>query len=283
MYVRFGLRIVAVLFLVASGAARAATSLEHGQYLVESIAGCGNCHTPQGPDGPLPGKTLAGNVIVEDGPAFRAVAPNITQDGVTGIGFWSNTQIMTAIREGIRPDGSLIGPPMPIERYRGMADDDVAAIAEYLRTVPAISNVAEKSTYRMILPARYGPPVGMIEAPPVEDIVATGAYLAGPIGHCIECHSPLEPRGRDFSHIGAGGQLFSGPWGHSVAANITSDKGSGLGSWTDDEIERAIRTGVSRDGHALKPPMGYAYYARISPGDMAALIAYLRTIPPPTP
>jgi hypothetical protein len=68
---------------------------------------------------------------------------------------------------------------------------------------------------------------------------------------------------------------FNGPWGLSVAKNITSDPGQGLGNWTDAEIERAVRSGVDKDGHPLKPPMGYGYYSKVSADDMAALIAWL--------
>jgi len=262
-------------------ATQAKALAERGKYLVEGIAGCGNCHTPKGPNGPLPGMELAGNSVVEDGPAFRAVAANITPDKATGIGGWTDAQIARAIREGIRPDGTLIGPPMPIGLYRGMADADVNAIVAYLRTVPSVSNKSEKSAYHIPLPPNYGPPVGQIAAPPSIDRVAYGGYLASAIGHCVECHSPLLPGGRrDFSKIGAGGQAFNGPWGTSVAANITSSKARGLGDWSDADIERAIRQGISRDGHALQPPMGFAYYASISKPDMTALIAYLRTLPP---
>lgn len=280
--------LVAGVALACAAPARAQSPVERGRYLVEAIGSCGNCHTTRGPDGPIAGMTLAGNNVIEDGPAFRAVSANITQDRETGIGAWTDRQIATAIREGIRPDGSVIGPPMPIARYRCMADDDVAAIVAYLRTVPPVSNRAEKSIYRMALPPNYGPPVGHVDAPQPSDLVRTGAYLAGPLGHCIECHSPLrEKGGRDLSRIGAGGQLFKAPpgadWGASAAANITSDPVAGIGAWSDAEIERAIRTGVSRDGHRLKPPMGYASYAGITPADMTALIAYLRTLPPPPP
>lgn len=271
---------LAMVVLSGVNAARAETPVERGRYLVESIAGCGNCHTPKGPGGPLPGMALAGGWVVDDNKAFRAVAPNITPDPATGIGRWTDQEMVRAIREGMRPDGSVIGPPMPIALYRGMADADVGAIVAYLRTVPAVSNVAERSTYRIPLPAAYGPPVGAVAAPPREDSVRYGAYLAGPIGHCIECHTPMGPGGRrDMSKVGAGGAEFSGPWGISVAANITSGRDHGLGAWTDAEIERAVRQGVSRTGRALYPPMGFAYYAHISAADMTALIAYLRSIP----
>jgi mono/diheme cytochrome c family protein len=269
----------AVLVLWAVSAA-AQTPLERGRYLVETIVGCGNCHTPQGPDGPLPGKTLAGGNVVADSPAFTAIAPNITQDKATGIGAWTDDQIVVAIRDGKRPDGSLIGPPMPFSQYRHMADTDVRAIVAYLRTVPPIANKAAKSTFHIPLPPAYGPPVGTVAAPAPADTIAYGAYLAGPLGHCVECHTPMLEGGRfDWSRTGAGGMKFPGPWGVSVAANLTPDKAAGLGSWTDAQIERAIRTGVAANGRHLAPPMGFYYYRGMSASDMAALIAYLRTLP----
>lgn len=274
--------IAAILMLLLCAApASAQDRVARGKYLVETIAGCGNCHTPQGPNGPLPGKTLAGGNKLVDDKAFTAIAANITQDKATGIGAWTDAQIALAIREGKRPDGSLIGPPMPFGLYRGISDDDLAAIVAYLRTVPAVSNKAEKSTYRIPLPPAYGPPVSGVTAPPKSDKVAYGAYLAGPVGHCIECHTPMVEGGRfDFSRTGAGGMQFPGPWGTSVAANITPSKTRGLGNWTDAQIERAIRTGVSADGRKLFPPMGFPYYAGIANDDMAALIAYLRSLKP---
>jgi mono/diheme cytochrome c family protein len=258
----------------------AETAVERGRYLVETIAGCGNCHTPKGPNGPLPGKALAGGFVVE-APPFTAVTSNITPDRETGIGRWTDKQLVVAIREGRRPDGSLIGPPMPFEFYRRLADADVKAIVAYLRTVPPVRNAVAKSQYRIPLPAAYGPPIGAVSPPSASDKVAYGGYLAGPVGHCLECHTPMGADGRrDMTRAGAGGEPFDGPWGVSVAANITP---AALGNWTDAEIERAIRKGISRDGHKLFPPMGYAYYDGISASDMTALIAFLRSLPPVTP
>jgi mono/diheme cytochrome c family protein len=259
----------------------AETPVERGRYLAESIVGCGDCHTTRTADGvQRADMTLAGGFVVLDIPEFRAVASNITPDPGTGIGKWTDDQIVAAIREGKKPDGTLLGPPMPFEVYRGMADSDVRAIVAWLRTVPPVHNEVEASAYHIPLPPAYGPPVGVVTAPSPEDKVAYGAYLAGPLGHCIVCHSPLGPRGADFTKLGIGGNSFEGPWGTSVSSNITSSKSDGLGAWTDAEIERAIRTGVARDGRKLMPPMGFDYYARISPSDMTALIAFIRTIPP---
>src|SRR5271157_4111013 len=87
-------------------AAKAETQLERGAYLMNSIVACGNCHTPKGPDGqPLADQELSGGLEI-DLPVFHAVAPNITPDDDTGIGKWTDEQIINAIRNGKRPDGS---------------------------------------------------------------------------------------------------------------------------------------------------------------------------------
>ena len=257
-----------------------ADALARGRYLVESIAGCGNCHTPKGPQGDLPGLALAGGQVFDE-PPFRAVASNITPDAETGIGRWTDAQIARAIREGIRPNGRIIGPPMPFELYRRISDADVAAMVAYLRSVPAVRNAVPASEYRIPLPPSYGPPVAGVPDPPANDPVARGAYLAGPVGHCIDCHTPMVADGqRDWARTGAGGQAFTGPWGTSVARNITPDRGHGLGDWTDAQIIRAVTQGVSADGRQMFPPMGYGYYARMTPRDLADLVAYLRSLRP---
>ncbi|HWT08914.1 MAG TPA: cytochrome c [Roseomonas sp.] len=278
------LRIAALgaLLLVAAwpASAQPADPVARGRYLVESIAGCGNCHTPKGPQGDLPGMNLAGGQVIDEQP-FRAVASNITPDPETGIGRWTEAQIARAIREGIRPDGRIIGPPMPFELYRGIADSDLAAMVAYLRSVPAVRNAVPASEYRIPLPPSYGPPVASVPDPPANDPVARGAYLAGPVGHCIDCHTPMAAGGqRDWSRTGLGGQPFNGPWGTSVARNITPDREHGLGAWTDVQILRAVTQGVSADGRQLFPPMGYGYYARMTPGDLGDLLAYLRSLRP---
>ena len=268
---------IALLFALSAAPARAETQLERGRYLVETLAGCGNCHTPRGPNGPLKDKKFAGGEIIkhED---FTAVVANITPDPGTGIGNWSDRQIVAAIREGRRPDGRLIGPAMPSRSYRQLADDDVDAMVAYLRSVPPVYNpITAKSHYDEPLPASWGPPVGRVDAPAKDDEVAYGAYLAGPLARCMDCHTERRPG--EPAKLGAGGKPFYGPWGISVSANLTPGETSGLGQWSDAEIEQAIRTGVARDGHKLFPPMPFTAYQNIADNDMAAVIAYLRSLP----
>jgi mono/diheme cytochrome c family protein len=272
--------VLAFMAVVSGVPALAQTPLERGKYLVEGIAACGNCHTPQGPNGPVMSRALSGGPPMLDGGVHPS---NITPDRETGIGRYTDAELKVMIREGKRPDGSLIGPPMPFVFYRSMADADVDAIIAYLRTVPAVKNAVPKSVYTMPLPPAWTPPIVQpIAAPPRSDRVAYGGYVAGPLGHCLECHTPMGPDGRfQFdTQLGAGGMKFEGPWGVSVSRNITPDRATGLGDWTDAEIERAIRAGVDRHGRKLMPPMGYAYYAKISAEDMSALIAFLRALPP---
>lgn len=268
---------MALLLFVPFAQAQDAALLARGRHLVEVTAACGNCHTPMGPQGPIAGKALAGGLVFDE-PPFRAVASNITQDRETGIGAWTDAQIARAIREGIRPDGSIIGPPMPMGLYRGLSDRDVAAMVAHLRTVPPVRNPVEASVYRIPLPPAYGPPIIAVPEPEATP-VARGAYLAGPVAHCIECHTPMLPSGHnDFTRTGAGGMTFPGPWGISVARNITSHT-NGLGNWSDAEIVRAITEGVSRDGRRLAPPMAYAAYAGMTAQERSDLIAYLRALP----
>ena len=106
---------------------------------------------------------------------------------------------------------------MQMVLYRGLSDTDAKAIVAYLRNVKPVKNTVQKSEYRIPLPPAYGPPVGQVPDVPKTDKVAYGAYLAGPAGHCLECHTPMGQRGRDFQNrLGAGGFEFHGPWGTAL-------------------------------------------------------------------
>jgi mono/diheme cytochrome c family protein len=275
-----GAAVAAALVCAGSGAS-AETLLGRGAYLMHSIVACGDCHTPKGPKGDLPGMELAGGFVIDGGPEFTAVAPNITPDRQTGIGTWTDAQIITAIREGRRPDGTMIGPPMPIDMYHDMSDRDVHAIVAYLRHVKPVHNVVAKSQYHIPLPASYGPPLAAHPDVPRADKVRYGAYLAGPLGHCMECHTPLVRGVPDLEHrAGAGGNKFQGPFGISVSRNITPDPVNGIGKWTFAQFKATVSTGIGPNGERLKPPMGYDDYKKMTNSDFEAIWAYLRTLKP---
>jgi mono/diheme cytochrome c family protein len=270
----FAASVLAVLGVAS--AASAEVSVERGEYLVRGPAGCGNCHTPMGPEGFLMDQELAGR-LVEENPDFTAIAANITPAG--RIADWSDAELARAIREGIRPDGTLIGPPMPFAMYRGLGDDDLMSIVAFLRTLPAVEAEVPQSVYNIPLPPAYGPPVDSVTAPERAVTAEYGAYLAGPVAHCMECHTPMGPQGPLLdTDLGRGGFEFHGPWGTSVAANITNHE-DGLAGYSDDEIKAMITQGVHADGRPMMPPMPYGYLARMTAEDLDAVVLYLRSLP----
>ena len=138
--VRSAARVLFGLSVFCVALAQAETPLERGAYLVQGIAACGNCHTPKGPEGDIPGMELAGMIYKDPEGKVIYELPNITPDLETGIGAWTDEQLVAAIREGRRPDGSVMTGIMPFELYRGISDSDVRAIVAYMRSVPAIEN-----------------------------------------------------------------------------------------------------------------------------------------------
>jgi hypothetical protein len=168
---------------------------------------------------------------------------------MAGVGHWTEAHLITAMREGIRPDGSVISPPMPIALYRHLSDRDVKAIVTSWCTVTPVKHVVPRSAYRISLPPNSGPPGGSIPEVSPADPVAYGAYLAGPVGHCMECHTPqIDGRPDVANRLGAGGVPCSGPWGVRVSRHLTPDAEAGLGTWTATQITIAMTQGVRPDG-----------------------------------
>jgi mono/diheme cytochrome c family protein len=263
-----------------AGAASAQSDLvKRGDYLANGILTCANCHSPKGLPAAVAGKDYSGGLSWDE-PPFKVTAPNITPDKETGIGGWTDAEIKTVMRTGIRPNGVHVAMIMPTGFYHIMTDRDLDAVVAYLRTLKPVSNKVADPVYKMpqvehVIPGGEKPFIETM----MGDKLKKGFYLVT-IAHCMECHTPLEKGVRQWgTRLGAGGFEFPGPWGVSVSRNITSSKTKGIGAWTDDEIKRAIIAGVSRDGSKLKPPMGYQYYATLAPGDLDAIVAYLRTVP----
>ena len=267
--------------LVAFTSASAQSPVERGQYLVNGLLTCGNCHTPRAKGGVFDmSKQLSGGPQVFDEPAFVVRGANITPDRETGIGTWSAADLKKALREGVRPNGVQLAPIMPYGFYKIFTDSDLDAVVAYVRSVPAVSNKVDGPVYKAALHADTPPGAERpMSASDMRDPQKRGFYLAT-IGHCMECHTP-EVGGRlDFSNLGKGGREFAGPWGKVTSRNITSHKTAGLGAWSDQDIRTAITKGVRRDGTKLKGPMGFNLYATMTDADLSAVVAYIRTVPP---
>ena len=146
-------RAVSCWLAAAAGSAAAETPAERGDYLVNTIMACGNCHSPRDAEGRLiPGKAFSGGLTFVT-PPFTATAPNITPDAETGIGSWSDAEIKRALVEGMRPDhGHLAGVPlaaiMPANFYRALLPEDLDAVVAYLRTVKPIRSEVPDPVYK---------------------------------------------------------------------------------------------------------------------------------------
>lgn len=277
------LAIMTISPLLGLLAARAETAVERGAYLVTTIGACGNCHSLRDATGRIaPGTELSGGFSFDDD-VGHVVGPNITPDRETGIGAWTYAQIITALREGHRPDGTTIGPPMPIPVYRELSDGDAAAIAAYLRSLSPVRHAVTRTEYKIPLPPSYGPPVTHVAEPKREDKVAYGRYLAT-FGHCVLCHTaPGGGKPFDMSRaFGGGRQLpdMAHPGATIASRNITSDPQDGIGKWTDEQIRRATTEGVRPDGTKLVSTMPFDWYVNMTGADVDAIVAFVRTVPP---
>jgi mono/diheme cytochrome c family protein len=255
--------------------------LKRGEYLMNGPVACGNCHNARAEDMSfVPGREFSGGFRITD-PVLDVYAANITPDPETGIGTWTDEEIVTAIREGKNKEGRIIFPPMPVPTYNAMSDDDVKAIVAYLRTVPPVHNEVPESTYK--IPQQAMPPAKGDPAPPASDPVAYGGYVVNALAHCFECHTSPGPDGApDFENaMGAGGfEIQLAPGMVVTTANITPDPETGIGEWSDDEIKKALTEGVRPGGGKLAPPMPFGFFKNMTEEDLDAVVAYLRTIPP---
>ena len=255
--------------------------VERGKYLAD-VTGCMFCHTPFGPNGaPDMNKAWAGGLEVpEKVGTWRS--PNITPDPETGIGKWTDEQIIAAIREGKRPDGTMIKAIMPYLFYNAMSDDDAKALVAFLRTVPPVANKVERSTEIKIPDIPAPKPTGK---PPGDDPVARGAYLTS-LMHCVMCHTPPGKDGMpDMSKAFAGGFPMEIPLmgtGVLYSSNITPDKKTGIGEYTDEQLVTALREMKKKDGSPILGPMALYQmgWYRLEEEDVKGIVAFLRSIKP---
>jgi mono/diheme cytochrome c family protein len=233
--------------------------IERGGY-VATISGCMVCHSPDR------SRPLAG------GPLDKWQAPNITPDKETGIGAWTDAQIVAAIRQGVRNDGMRLLPIMPYPYYHRMTDEDANAVVAFLRAQPPIHNRVGRSKAGGMRPVELDAPVGNVD--PRDSAKGHGRYFAA-LMHCSGCHT----EGRDEYSGGRAFQLADGKT--ILSPNITSDPDTGIGRWSTDDIIRAVKTMTLPDGRRIRGPM--AHYAeawsKLTDEDARALAAYIKSIP----
>ncbi len=274
----------ALLLLMPPRAAGQPSSAEiaRGKYVFGATGGCG-CHTvPKGPPN-------AGGRRY-DGPYGTVYSTNITPDQPTGIGGWTDEQIITAVRLGRRPNGDRLLPVHPYPVFNGMAAEDLRALVAFLRTVPAVNraNQPKRITvplFESVFLAAWLAAFAPRETPPATaptSGLARGEYLVRAVAHCGECHTPRTmTMATDNSRFLAGNP--KGPEDSSVP-NITPDKDTGL-AWSEEEIADYLGTGTKPDGDVAGSLMGeviqgtLAGYKDLTKDDRLAIAHYLKSIP----
>jgi len=257
-----------------------ADPIKRGEYLARA-ADCMVCHTVPG------GAPYAGGLEIPL-PFGSIYTTNITADKDTGIGNYSDADFLNAVQRGIRRDGTRLYPAMPYPSYTLMTDADALAIKAYLFSLSPAR--AENRADTLAFPfnqrwsmifwsmafspnARFAP--NTAQSPEWN----RGAYLAEALAHCGECHTPrnlafaLDNRKKFAGAVAAGWKAF----------NISSDRDTGIGAWSDDEVASYLATGHAKARGTAAGPMGEAVdqsFSAMTPGDIRALVAYLRSIPP---
>jgi mono/diheme cytochrome c family protein len=253
---------------------------KRGEYLVHA-ADCQACHTAPG------GAPFAGGFAFNM-PFGTIYSTNITPDKQTGIGNYTDAEFLAAVHKGIRADGEKLYPAMPYTSYSYMTDDDVLAIKTYLFTLTPVHAPAKQDKLswpydqRWLLAAwdmMFNADERFRPRPLQSSQWNRGAYLAEAMGHCGECHTPRNLAYGLDNHRKFAGAVTAG-W---RAYNVTSDKDSGIGDWSDEDVYLYLSTGHANGHGGAAGPMGEAAddsLSYLTPDDVHALAAYLRSVPP---
>lgn len=268
-----------------------------GEYLAVHVAACMHCHSMRdfrkfaGPT--VPG-TEGGGGEKFDHSILDAIpgvfySRNITPDPETGIGTWTDDEVLRAITQGISKNGDTLFPLMPYANFNRMAKDDLMSIIAYLRTLKPIKNKIPPRQLMIPISMAYPGPAlqksvdGNIR-PAETDKVKYGEYLAT-MADCGACHTPFVKGQPDFSHHFAGGNLFTLDSFKVVSANLTPDSATGIGAWGEDAFISKFNACRTEKGYNYNPGkmntiMPIVAYSGMTDNDLKAIYAYLRTVKP---
>jgi mono/diheme cytochrome c family protein len=268
-----------------------------GKYLVEHVSNCVDCHSQAD-------HSKFGNPIVagREGVGGECWTPtmhfpgtlcalNLTPDKDTGLGNWTDGEIIRAFREGVDKNGKALFNLMPYDLFASMSDHDAEAVVAYLRTLPAVRNEvpARKLDFPLpiIVKLMPKPLTGPVPEPDHANSVAYGKYLAT-IGGCHFCHTPADAHeqnlpGKDF----AGGHHFWNPAGGEVVTpNLTSDPTGVTGRLSKAQFVALFKAYDNAESQniAVDPKqntvMPWLFLSGMTPEDLGAIYDYLRSVPP---
>ncbi|MCB1596926.1 MAG: cytochrome C [Gammaproteobacteria bacterium] len=278
-----------------------AENIERGRYLAVNVLQCVDCHSerdwnfyggpPVEPIGAgracMTRETIAAGVNAgQERFPGRLCIRNITPDEETGLGSWTDGEIIRAVREGVNKDGKGLFPIMPYFIYRNLADDDIQAVVAYLRSMTPVKSVRPERQIdfpmNMLVQLWPEPFDSPAHAPDRSDSVAYGRYLAT-VARCEFCHTPKDPQsmkgfeGREF----AGGMPFFLNGRTMYTMNLTPHE-SGLGSWTKEQFVQLFKSRVARveTDPTANTLMNWNAFGAMSDADLGALYDFFMTLPP---
>jgi mono/diheme cytochrome c family protein len=285
--VKFLVTLLSCAWLLAPlSSARAATTIERGEYLVRA-ANCVSCHTVPG------GQVFAGGVAFPTD--FGTIySTNITPDKATGIGSWTFEQFDAAVRSGVRPDGQHLYPAFPYTSFTKISDTDLRALYDYFMSLRPVNAPAKQNdmsfpyNQRRLLGAwnalffeegRFVPDAKRSEQ------WNRGAYLVEALAHCSACHSPRNFLGAEkTSQPYAGGLLEEpdeerGPVRRG-APNLTSSA-HGLKAWSEEDLAGYLKSGVGSRARLMGTMNEVVLNStrHLSEQDTRAMAVYLKSLP----
>nr|WP_321962520.1 cytochrome c [Paraburkholderia sp. J7] len=254
--------------------------VKRGAYLTR-VGDCAACHTAD------PGRPFAGGRSIGT-PFGKIYTPNITPDPDTGIGQWSDTDFVRALHEGIGKAGERLYPAFPYVEFTRMTEQDMLAIRAYLNTLAPVHYRPPANKLRFPFNQRWLMIVWnlfnfnegrFVPDPKRSPEYNRGAYLVEGVAHCEACHTP-----RNFMQGLKTTERFSGAtqagW---QAYNITPDRTSGIGNWSDDALIAYLSTGVAGGHASAAGPMADVVQHStqyLKHEDLRSIVAYLRALPP---
>jgi len=287
------------------GGAPVDPEVARGEYLVNVVSVCTDCHTPRNPDGSpdfdnyLAGVECFADADPTDDDVGCVSSRNLTNHE-TGLKNRSDEEIKDMFLSGVRPDGEVLHPIMPYWSYGNMTEEDADAIVAFLRTVPGVNHELPPNQAPFLPPDEPAERVDLDEVPEPDsgearyESAMRGRYLAAQAGVCLECHTPESEEGspapRDLSLAFSGGNMFRRDalglppvFPETIyTRNLTSDE-TGLADWSRNDIVRLLKEGMTPDDTIACPPMPagpMGAYAGLTDEDALDIATYVKSLPP---
>ena len=257
--------------------------VKKGEYLAIA-ADCAACHRPIEETG----KPFSGGYTI-DSPMGKIIASNITPSERYGIGKWTEQQFADALRKGINAQGEHLYPAMPYTSYQQITDEDIHALYTYFMQGVAPVDKAPTQQTSLSFPFNirqlmWGWNLLFTDDTPFKPSTTASAqlnrghYLVDALAHCGTCHTPRNALMAEKSSEYLSGSSLGG-W---YAPNITSDKQTGIGSWSTDDIVTYLKTGHVNDKAQAAGPMAEAVehsFRKMSDEDLHAMAMWIQQVP----